>query len=578
MADEDLTQIAAGEFETIPHLLAASEALQIAFIIMIVGIIGIALGYKKFSSWIGSKKFYYRRPHISRFLRRAVLPVFAIALITGINIHVQTGVFEDEPIRIDQQLELSASETFTKILNTFNILVIGYTVAHLIPIALTKHEMTLKEKADFEVWFELNGFADDDNDLFHRMYKWVPPNTHPDDMDKETFEDLLKTEEGRRSLEKFRTSKGNAIGGYEKRVKNPFEMWKMSERAKYDKYYGDCISGDNQSGRKLRPDAKPAEIFPIDLWRAEKRVRGYEYVHPGSHPPGYAQKKKDELPKTTKQILPMGIFAAVVLSILGWWGVDLFVLATATGGFSIGLGLALQETMKNYFAYMRIRKDKIFTEGDRIKLDTGYNGYVHKITPHVTYIRDSLYESIAIIPTSSLVTAQIINYTKENKLVPAVVGVGVSYLNDPKHVVAILIKVGERALSEIVDSKGRHLLIQKKCPYLKENKSSCGCDQNLHVDISQPIVRFTAFNASSLDFEMRVYVRDYGSQFKTATDMRIMIYDEFKAYDIRIPWDIRTIYQGDESREVEEISRLDEAREEVIHKYGLGDLKSEDDD
>ena len=117
----------------------------------------------------------------------------------------------------------------------------------------------------------------------------------------------------------------------------------------------------------------------------------------------------------------------------------MFVLATATGGLAIGIGLALQETMQNYFAYIMIRKDNIFKEGERIQLESGYNGYVHKITPRVTYVRDGLHESVAIIPTRQLVTGQIINYTKENKLVPAIIKVGVSYLNDPKQVAAILV-------------------------------------------------------------------------------------------------------------------------------------------
>ena len=61
-----------------------------------------------------------------------------------------------------------------------------------------------------------------------------------------------------------------------------------------------------------------------------------------------------------------------------------------------------------------IRKDNIFKEGERVQLESGYNGIVHKITPRVTYVRDALHESVAIIPTRQLVTAQIINYTKEN--------------------------------------------------------------------------------------------------------------------------------------------------------------------
>ena len=53
------------------------------------------------------------------------------------------------------------------------------------------------------------------------------------------------------------------------------------------------------------------------------------------------------------------------------------------------------------FCIFDIRKDKIFQEGDRVGLDTGYNGYVHKITPRVTYVRDALHESLAVIPTRS---------------------------------------------------------------------------------------------------------------------------------------------------------------------------------
>ena len=414
------------------------------------------------------------------------------------------------------------------------------------------------EKEDFDAWFEMRGFVDDKDDFFHKLYKWVPPKIIPEDFDEEEFQELLKTEEGRHQLEQFHTTKGNPIGGHEKLVDDPFEEWKKSERTKYEKYYQNCITGTNQSGRKLKPGAKPDEIYPIDVWREEKRTNGYEPLIPSSRPPGYAKKKMEGVPKSAKQILPLGIFLATVLGVVAWWGVDLVVLATATGGLAIGVGFALQETMQNYFAYIFIRKDKIFVEGERVRLDTGYNGYVHKITPRVTYIRDALNESIATIPTRSLVTAQVINYTQGVKMVPAMVKVGVSYLNDPKQVAAILVKVGKRAMKEVVDAKGRHLVRQIRCPYLEKNQPSCGCDKELLVDVNQPVVRFDQFNDSSLDFSLWVYVRYYGAQFKTKTDMRMIMYEEFKKYDIRIPWPIRTVYQGDEKREQEEIDKLND--------------------
>ena len=172
---------------------------------MVIGIIGIVIGYKKFSFWVGSQKFYYKRPHFARFLRRAVLPFFAIALITTINVHIQTGVLFDEEISIES--EVSAQEQFAKILNTFNILVIGYTIAHLIPIILTKREKSILEKEDFDSWFEMRGFVDDKDKFFHTLYKWVPPKIVPEDIDEEEFNDLIKIKEGLQYLGKFPDNK-----------------------------------------------------------------------------------------------------------------------------------------------------------------------------------------------------------------------------------------------------------------------------------------------------------------------------------------------------------------------------------
>ena len=565
----------AGEFAAISQLLATHPSLQVAVVALVVGIVGIMLAYRRLARWSLSKRFSYTRPHVSRFVRVAVLPFFAIALISSINAYAQTfELFGHHPGLSAEAAEanLVASEAFAKLLNTMNILVIGYAVAHLIPIMLTKREKSVLEREDFDEWFAGRGFADDDGDLFHTMYRWVPPRAAPEGMGDAEFQGKLGTEGGRRSLEEYHTPKGNPIGSYEQLVDDPFEEWKRAERAKYAKYLDACLSGDNESGRPLRMGQRPGEIYPIDTWREEKRRGGHAGIHAGARPPGHAAKKRRELPRSATQLMPIGIFLAVVLGVVSWWGVDLIVLATATGGLAIGIGFALQETMQNWFAYIMIRKDKIISEGDRVLLDTGYNGYVHKITARVTYIRHAMNESLATIPTRQLVNAQIINYTRSVKLVPATVEVGVSYLNDPRQVAAVLMKVGRRAMREAKDGSGKHLVRQKRCPYLEENRPSCGCDADLHVDITQPVVRFNHFNDSSLDFALWVYVKSYGDQFATKTDIRMIMYEEFKRYDIRIPWPIRTVYQGDEKREADEIGSLDAERAAVLKEYGTGDI------
>lgn len=575
IAEEQAVEASAGQFGTLIELLSSSISLQIAFVILVVGLVVIGTVYKKFRQWTRTKKFSYSKPILAEIVRRAVLPILALALISSMNIYIQTfELFADpnEIVKEQTSAELTPAETFAKLLNSMNILVIAFTVGHIITILLEKAEKLKLEKEDFKVWRELNGFKDDDGDIFHKCYKWIPPKRPPEEISDEEFQNYLKTKEGRDFLEKFITSSGSRIGSYEKLVKDPFSEWQKSEQQKYEKYYNDCVTGNNELGRPLLPGRIPDEIYEIDIWREEKRTNHYEPILSGSKPPGYAEKKREGLPKPFRNFIPLGVLLAAFVGVIAWWGVDLFVLATASGGIAIGVGLALQETFQNYFAYLIIRKDKIYSEGDRIALTSGYKGIVYKITSRVTFVRHPLNESIAIVPTRQLLTSEIINYTKEFSMVPAIVEVGVSYLNDPKQVAAALMKVGIRALAEVKDSKGKHLAVQSRCPNLDDNRPSCGCDKQFVLDIEQPTVRFNKFNDSSLDFALWVYVRDYGSQFKMETDMRMMIYEEFKKYDIRIPWPIRTVYQGDEKREAEEIGKYDTERKKLIEKYGIGDL------
>ena len=563
-----------GQFEQITDLLSSSFEMQVAFLSLIIGLSVLFVIYNKFSNWIGSKKISYTRPHLSRFIQTALLPVFAIVLVSSISSYVQFSILSFENVSTDNigsDLNANARVLFAKILTTINIIVVGFTIARLIPIILNKRKKSELEMEDFDAWIDMRGFEDDNDDLFHRLYKWVPPKKTPKDMEEEDFEKLLKTKEGIKTLEQYRTSKGQPIGTFKPLVNKPFEEWKQSEREKYKDYLKSCITGDNESGQKLRLGVSPQEVFPIDVWREEKRVNNYEKIVPGDKPPGFADRQKEGMPKSLEHAIPLIFMAAVIIGIISWWGVDLFVLGTVVAGFGVGIGFALKETMENLFAYLMIRKDKIFIEGDRVEVE-GYNGYIHKITTRVTYVRHALNESLAIFPTRIFTTTKVINYTKEMQFVPAMVGVGVSYLNNARQVTAILHKIGQRAMKEVKDDKGNHIVVQKRCPYLDENKPSCGCDKKIFVDLNQPIVRFDEFNSSSLDFRLWVYVREYHQQFKVETAMRIMIQEEFGKYDIRIPWPIRTIYSGDEKTESEEIGKVDGNRAKILDEYGVGDV------
>ena len=65
------------QFENISSLIASEPSLQLAFTILIIGIISIVTVYRKFSKWTRSQKFHYTRPHFARLVRGAILPFFA---------------------------------------------------------------------------------------------------------------------------------------------------------------------------------------------------------------------------------------------------------------------------------------------------------------------------------------------------------------------------------------------------------------------------------------------------------------------------------------------------------------------
>ena len=577
MPEETISNFSAGQVQTLSELVSSSSLIQMSLIILIVGVISIITIHQNFSKWTSSKKISHVHPELAEFVRKVMLSIFAIFLITSINVYVQTfELFDDETevLEAESSDKLTQGEIFAKLLNSMNIFAIGYAISQLIPILITKFDRIKQERMDFDSWKMMTGFADDKPNFFHKIFEWIPPKDPPKNMSKEVFQQLIKTKKGKKNLEQFRTTRGFTIGSYKQLVDDPLKEWKKSEKSKYLKYLDDCTTGNNAVGHRLRLGVTPQEVYPFDIWMEQKRLKNYDPIIPGGQPPGWAQKRVQDIPKSFRQWIPIIINVGVFLGILAWWNIDLIVLATATGGISIGVGFALKDTMENYFAYVFIRKDRVFLEGDRIEVE-GYNGYVHRITPRVTYIRHGLNESLAIIPTRQLVTTKIINYTSSFKLVPAEIDVGVSYLNDPEQVAAIMVKIGKRAMKEITDSDGRHMVIQEQCPYLEEGKPSCGCDTDILVDMEQPKVRFRKFDDSALYFGMWVYVKDYGSQFKVESDMRMMMYKEFKKYDIRIPWPIRTIYHGDEEVESKEISRKDDERKRVLGEYGTGDPKKE---
>lgn len=94
-------------------------------------------------------------------------------------------------------------------------------------------------------------------------------------------------------------------------------------------------------------------------------------------------------------------------------GYDLNGLATGLGISSVVVALAVQDIAKNLLAGMVLLVDKSFKVGDFIETDK-YSGIVEEITFRSIHIR-ATDSRVITIPTSSIATTSVINYSKMKK-------------------------------------------------------------------------------------------------------------------------------------------------------------------
>jgi small-conductance mechanosensitive channel len=60
----------------------------------------------------------------------------------------------------------------------------------------------------------------------------------------------------------------------------------------------------------------------------------------------------------------------------------------------------------------------------------------------------------------------------------------------------------------------------------------------------RPSVLWTGFGDSSIDFELRAYVRNYDDAYTTMSELRFAIFDAFKEAGIAIPFPQRDVHLG----------------------------------
>lgn len=202
------------------------------------------------------------------------------------------------------------------------------------------------------------------------------------------------------------------------------------------------------------------------------------------------------------------IFTFLALIIL-WqsWGLDLGALAIAASVLGVGIGFGLQNIANNFISGLIIILERPIKIGDLIKIND-LVGTVEHIGFRSTEILTQ--DRIAIIvPNSQLIENKVINWNHGDSISRLRITIGVSYNSDVRKVKTALLSAAKNH-SEVLRTP-------------------------------RPQVWFQEFAASSLNFELLVWIKDPKKQFRIQSDLNYLIITNLRQYNIEIPFPQRDI-------------------------------------
>lgn len=219
-------------------------------------------------------------------------------------------------------------------------------------------------------------------------------------------------------------------------------------------------------------------------------------------------------------ILNYIIIAAGAMTIFGSLGVSWDKLQWLAAALSVGLGFGLQEIFGNFVSGLIILFERPVRIGDTVTIGT-YSGSVSKIRIRATTITDFDRKEV-IIPNKAFVTERLINWSLSDTITRVVIRLGVAYGSDLDKVKEVLLKAALEHPKVMHDP--------------------------------EPAVFFTTFGASTLDHELRLYVRELRDRSYTVDELNRTIDKLCRENDINIAFNQLEVHlrnaNGDEHTEV----------------------------
>jgi small-conductance mechanosensitive channel len=202
----------------------------------------------------------------------------------------------------------------------------------------------------------------------------------------------------------------------------------------------------------------------------------------------------------------LGVAIAGLIGVMAA-GIDLSSLALVAGALSLGIGFGLQNIVSNFVSGLILLVERPFKVGDWVSTSST-EGFVKRISVRATEIETFTRQSI-IVPNSELINSPVGNWTHRNKLGRVDVPIGVSYDSDPRRLVEILTEI----------ARGHELVLRNP----------------------EPVVHFSGFGESSLDFVLKCHVADVLDGITVRTELSIRVLERLRKENIEIPFPQRDL-------------------------------------
>jgi len=190
-------------------------------------------------------------------------------------------------------------------------------------------------------------------------------------------------------------------------------------------------------------------------------------------------------------------------------GINLSAITVLAGALGVGIGFGLQNITNNFVSGIIILFERPIKVGDRIQLGD-VSGDVVNISMRSTTIVTNDNISI-IVPNSDFISSKVINWSHTDRNIRFNFPIGVSYNEDPQEVKKLLLEV-------VAENKG--VLIKP-----------------------EPDVLFKGFGDSSLDFNLRVWTREYINRPNVLkSQIYYAVFEKFKEHNIEIPFPQRDLH------------------------------------